>query len=224
MKARVLGAILLLFSLSASAATIHGSVYEYYSLEKLPNAIVSINSFPNQQVVAENGNYLFQVPRGNYTLQAKYVKDGQIVYAGDQNVSILSDGNFEYDILVYSVDGKIQPSASDAWKNYFFAAVLLAIIAGMGYRLYHQKPPPKVFDGQNLQTPKKFEIARLDEKAKTVLTKLRDCGGRLTQKELREKLPQYSEAMVSLIVAELESEGKVKKIKQGRGNIIVVKD
>jgi len=42
---------------------------------------------------------------------------------------------------------------------------------------------------------------------------------RLTQKELRKKLP-WSEAKVSLIVADLEERGLIKKLKKGRGNIL----
>ena len=52
---------------------------------------------------------------------------------------------------------------------------------------------------------------------------LKNCGGRLTQKELREKMPEYGEAKISLMVAELEEMGLVKKFKKGRGNIIVLK-
>jgi uncharacterized membrane protein len=50
---------------------------------------------------------------------------------------------------------------------------------------------------------------------------VRKEGGRTTQKELRSVLP-YSEAKVSLMIAELESIGRLKKIKRGRGNIIVL--
>ena len=56
-----------------------------------------------------------------------------------------------------------------------------------------------------------------------VLGIIKNYGGRITQKELREKL-SHSEAKVSLIVAELEHLGKIKKFKKGRGNIIVLKE
>jgi uncharacterized membrane protein len=46
-------------------------------------------------------------------------------------------------------------------------------------------------------------------------------GGRITRLELRKALP-YSEAKVSLMVSDLESRGIVKKIKKGRGNIIIL--
>ena len=51
---------------------------------------------------------------------------------------------------------------------------------------------------------------------------IKDEGGRATQKEIRKKIP-LSEAKISLMIAELEHEGKVKKIKKGRGNIIILK-
>jgi len=45
--------------------------------------------------------------------------------------------------------------------------------------------------------------------------------GRTTQKEIRKQLP-LSEAKVSLIITELEEKGVVKKIKKGRGNVIIL--
>ncbi len=48
-------------------------------------------------------------------------------------------------------------------------------------------------------------------------------GGRITQKELRKRLG-YSEAKVSLIIADLERRGIVEKVKKGRGNIIFLKE
>ena len=44
----------------------------------------------------------------------------------------------------------------------------------------------------------------------------------MTQKEIRKNIP-YSEAKVSLWITELESDGKIKKIKKGRGNVIALK-
>jgi len=52
---------------------------------------------------------------------------------------------------------------------------------------------------------------------------IKNYGGRITQKELREKLPQHGEAKVSLMVDELEDMGIVKKFRKGRGNILVLR-
>lgn len=46
-------------------------------------------------------------------------------------------------------------------------------------------------------------------------------GGRVTQKDIRKGLGA-SEAKISLILTELESEGIIKKIKRGKGNVIVM--
>jgi len=45
--------------------------------------------------------------------------------------------------------------------------------------------------------------------------------GRITQKEIRKQIP-LSEAKISLIISELEAKGIVRKIKRGRGNIIIL--
>ncbi|MBI3588524.1 hypothetical protein HY095_04980 [Candidatus Micrarchaeota archaeon] len=52
-----------------------------------------------------------------------------------------------------------------------------------------------------------------------VLEQLALSGGILTQKDLRKRLP-YGEARVSLLLSALEKQGKIRRIKQGRGNII----
>jgi uncharacterized membrane protein len=58
--------------------------------------------------------------------------------------------------------------------------------------------------------------------SKKVLDFIKQEGGRTTQKDIRMKFPS-SEAKISLIISELEHKGIIKKIKKGRGNIIVLK-
>ena len=48
-------------------------------------------------------------------------------------------------------------------------------------------------------------------------------GGRTTQKEIR-KDAKYGEAKVSLMLADLEDRGLIKKIKKGRSNIIIAEN
>ncbi|KAF5412073.1 MAG: hypothetical protein C5S43_02410 [Candidatus Methanocomedens sp.] len=50
---------------------------------------------------------------------------------------------------------------------------------------------------------------------------IQQAGGRLTQKDLRSKM-KCSEAKVSLMVTDLEDRGLLRKVKQGRGNIILL--
>lgn len=61
----------------------------------------------------------------------------------------------------------------------------------------------------------------LPEDCRQVLSIIEKSDGRITQLDLRKMLP-YSEAKVSLIVTDLESRGLVKKIKKGRGNVLIL--
>jgi len=70
---------------------------------------------------------------------------------------------------------------------------------------------------------RKPPLEELPDDLKEVLEILKSEGGRITQKELRKRLG-YSEAKMSLIVADLERRGLVEKIKKGRGNVIFLKD
>jgi uncharacterized membrane protein len=56
-----------------------------------------------------------------------------------------------------------------------------------------------------------------------VLSIIRDHKGRITQKDLRNRL-EYSEVKVSLMLSELEKRGLVKKLKNGRENIVILAD
>ena len=56
-----------------------------------------------------------------------------------------------------------------------------------------------------------------------VLDVIRGHKGRMTQKELRSRL-DYSEVKVSLMLSEMEKRGLIKKFKNGRENIVVLRD
>lgn len=72
-----------------------------------------------------------------------------------------------------------------------------------------QAPHPRILD------------PLLPPDCRDVVTIMEKNGGRITQLELRKLLP-YSEAKVSLIVSDLESRGIIKKVKKGRGNILIL--
>jgi len=56
-----------------------------------------------------------------------------------------------------------------------------------------------------------------------VLSIIRGRDGRITQKDLRLRL-NCSEAKASLMITDLEDRGLVKKVKKGRGNVIILTD
>ncbi|WP_148266449.1 helix-turn-helix transcriptional regulator [Methanocella arvoryzae] len=74
---------------------------------------------------------------------------------------------------------------------------------------------------QPVQTPPPSYDPMLPQDCRDVIAILEKNGGRMTQLDLRKQLP-YSEAKVSLIVSDMESRGIVKKVKKGRGNILIL--
>lgn len=52
---------------------------------------------------------------------------------------------------------------------------------------------------------------------------IRGQRGRITQKELCSRL-KCSDAKVSLMLADLEKRGLIEKVKQGRGNVVTLRD
>jgi|AGTN01.1.fsa_nt_gi Uncharacterized membrane-associated protein/domain len=81
-------------------------------------------------------------------------------------------------------------------------------------------PPQPVQQDSASQSPTVRDLL-LPEDCRQVLAIIEKNDGRITQLDLRKMLP-YSEAKVSLIVSDLESRGLVKKIKKGRGNVLIL--
>ncbi len=84
------------------------------------------------------------------------------------------------------------------------------------------KRPAKSGASEILELSEESREPDLPSDLKEVLRVIRDDGGRITQKELRARL-KYSEAKVSLMITDLEDRGMVKKVKKGRGNVIILK-
>ncbi|MEK6826492.1 MAG: winged helix-turn-helix transcriptional regulator, partial [Nanoarchaeota archaeon] len=68
---------------------------------------------------------------------------------------------------------------------------------------------------------KKKQKVLLEDDLDKLLRILKEKGGRATQKEIRKEFG-LSEAKVSLMVTDLESQGLIRKIKKGRANIIIL--
>lgn len=263
MRAWIYGVFLILLFGLVQAATIHGEIYEWSTLEKLDNVIVEINTVPQQTIVAKEGVYSFQVPLGDYTIKAVYLEDGSVVLTADENVSVESEGDFVLDLIMFppldyseleeefgfefDLDGEIFEEEVAYPLEYIMIIIIAALVlAFVTYYFYRapgkpEKPPEKekakpgkkpeklikkekeeAEKEEKIEQEKKKEKPELDKYAREVIEALKRGGNRLTQKELREKV-SVGEAKVSLIVSELEDLGLVKKIKRGRGNIIILK-
>jgi|Deesub1362A_J573_1020465.scaffolds.fasta_scaffold01335_11 uncharacterized membrane protein len=230
--------ILLLIICPVRAATIHGTVYSWETLEPLPKTIITVNTTPEQQIVTEDGNYIINLTDGTYILRAFYYKDGFLNLYGEENVTIQAEGDYNIDLVLFppisdirfeepeEIEFPIEGEKSIPY-HYFLIPLILLGITGF-YFLIEKKR--KIEDGEEsiVSPAEHFEpmvdvLSELPEDLKNVISIIRSEGGRITQKELRRKYG-CSEAKMSLIIADLERRDIVEKVKKGRGNIIFLKN
>lgn len=193
-------------------ATITGVVYDL-DLEVVTSAVVSINTQPEQRAVTKDGTYTLTVPPGSYLLTAEAAIE-QEKWSAEEELTVSADGDYTLDIILLpdlEINGDIDFEEGELpevlperdYTIYLVLVVaLVAIIIGVLMLLGRRKAPMED-----------------DEYRAAVLKIIKKHKGRITQKALRKEVP-FSEAKVSLVISELESEGKIKKIKKGRGNII----
>lgn len=208
--------MIILLSLGANASTIYGTVYDD-SLNKLDNVMLEINTEPKQTLVSKDGTYSFEVPEGDYLLTAKFYEDDFLKLKTSEDISVPAEGKFIVDLILFeslddelleTSDIEIEGISLEQEDNYtWLIIVFLAII--LGFVIF-------------FKFVSKRENAKIeDDDLKKIVSIIKDNGGRIKQRDLRKKFP-LSEAKVSLMITELEHEGKIKKIKKGRGNILIL--
>lgn len=140
-----------------------------------------------------------------------------------------------------NLSGELEPKEPDI-TNYFSAIfVVLFIVVILGalifYFLGKKRMMKPVIPGPVIPDPDEFPTEPPGNILKPIENKTRELpddlselydlilkkGGRTTQKEIR-KDAKYGEAKVSLMLADLEDRGLVKKIKKGRSNIIIAEN
>ncbi|MBS3097240.1 hypothetical protein J4209_00425 [Candidatus Woesearchaeota archaeon] len=235
-KIAFLALFFLLFVNIAYAATIYGEIYDI-SLDKVEGVIVEINTLPNQQYVSKNGTYAFNVPVGDYTIKANYYLDNILESSTAERISVKTEGNFRLDLILFpsfeeennllngtELDIAIFEEKPVIWP--YILIILLIILLIIFY--YLKKGKKKKIETKEEKVEEKKEEIKEEKKEilatdlSQILKIIKEEGGRATQKEIRKKIP-LSEAKISLMIAELEHEGKIKKIKKGRGNIIILR-
>ena len=212
-----------------SATTIHGTVYDI-GLNVLSDVIVDINSTPEQVIVVKNGTYAFSVPPGSYVLHAGQQKLDLEVW---ENISTAQSGDYVVDlillpslaqdegVLTQERDQADVPAVDDLIDELPVSTPWLLwvlLFVGLGYVIVKVSRAPKV-KREIVQKEVVKEVA-VSEEIEKVIAFVDKQGGRTTQKEIRGQFP-YSEAKVSLMLDELESKGLIKRIKKGRGNVII---
>jgi uncharacterized membrane protein len=91
------------FSIDNRTAIVYGEVYSLDTFEPLDNAVVYVNSIPEQSVVAKYGMYSFELEPGNYTITAKYYQNSTVIYSVDDSVNIKNKGKYVHDLILLPV-------------------------------------------------------------------------------------------------------------------------
>jgi uncharacterized membrane protein len=223
MKKLLLVALLSVLILPSGAVEIYGKIYRWDTLDVVNNVVVEIKDDNVQRMVSEDGSYSFTVPPGNYTI---------VAYTGEymtvENVSIFNSTRF--DLILFPKLEEFQeipdfPVVEEGGEfPYYLIAVLVSgVILAVLLVLKLRSKTDGEFElaGQPYKN-NDIRLETLPEDLAEVVEIIRREGGRVTQKELRKKLG-YSEAKMSLIIADLERRGIVEKVRRGRGNIIFLK-
>ena len=222
-----------------SAATVKGRVYDLY-LEDITKAVITLDSTPEQTLVSKNGMYSFVVPNGRYKLIALY-EENDTLYRTEEDLIITADGTYVIDlILVPQIDEA--PGADNETTSEFVAfetqtsplGLVITLIVVLFFLMYiilskahfieedheaHKKQETPVVQQPHVEQP--TILPEGEDSTDKLLAFIRESGGRVTQKDMRKKF-QLSEAKISLLIADLESKNLIRKIKRGRGNIIVL--
>jgi len=210
--------IAMIFVPSVLSAKISGTVYDL-ALEPLKDVIVKINSTPEQLIVSKDGSYQFSIPQGSYIVSASIDHDGDKL-ASDEDFIISEDGDFVIDLILFPVL-EFEDNITEPQWDYFqykkknnmlvLAIIFLlgALVVALLFILFYK----------TRQKQKPF--LQEDYGVNDLLMFIKANDGRVSQKYLRREMP-YSEAKISLMVTELESRGLIKKIKKGRGNVLIL--
>lgn len=234
--------------MSAQAAKVYGSIYEWSDLEKpLKNVIVEIeeNATKVQYKVSGDGTYSFDIAPGSYVLRAKYYINNILEFSGEEKLQIdKPDESRNLDLLIFppadldyeylgdiNLTSELEPKESDV-ANYI-AVIIIVLLIALIFLFFlwkkkikpvtpEQKEIPSESPG-NTAIPAENKTKELPDDLRELYDQILKKGGRTTQKEIRKDV-KYGEAKVSLMLADLENRGLIKKIKKGRSNIIIAEN
>ena len=209
----------------AEAATLHGNIYDF-ELNLVKNSIVIVDSEPKQTIVAKEGEYSFTLNPGSYIVTAFIVDGNEITAKAEEKIVINQEGDFVLDLIVFPSFGDLEellnqseievvdPFEEQKFPYWIFSIFVILILAGIWYKKFYKKKEKKKHEDEENKNED------YDGSAK-IIDFIKKEGGRVNQRDIR-KQSNLSEAKISLLISELESKGLVKKIKKGRGNIIVL--
>lgn len=174
------------------------------------------------RVVAIRGAYSLDLGPGEYRIVARSTS-GEV--RASENVSLRADSRLDLILLPpldlpelalnESLIGNLTLPAAKGGGSLLWAGGAAAAAVAAGALLLFRLRRPKRGGAPPLPA------GGLPADLQAMVRVLEREGGRMTQKELRRQVG-HSEAKVSLMVADLENRGLVRKFKVGRGNIVVL--
>ncbi|MFH1722577.1 MAG: hypothetical protein ABH950_08255 [Candidatus Altiarchaeota archaeon] len=239
------------FSSITSAATIHGTVYSWETFDPQPDVFVEVNSSPAQALVSEDGSYSFELQPGIYLLEASFFSDNSLESYAAEDITVTGEGEFVRDIIALPYLGeeflvdpdqlpeieslveeeeivpeekvseeKVEKTQSTDWVTPLGFAALICVVAIIFW------PRKKGKEEQIIKKEiiEKTSYVSLPEDLAKAMDVIQKEGGRITQKELRRKMNYFSEAKMSLLITDLEDRKLIRKIKKGRGNILIANE
>ena len=198
------------------------------------------------------GNVLEYYAEENITIvgDGDFVLD-LLMFPPIEDAFLYEDINFSEDLYDYEEPDKIA-GEDDSLISPVAIAIFFILIAGCALFLWRRRrrsesdvkgaqgkaaryeppepemepePEPEIKEEgfERSEESEGLEESDIPSDLQEVLLVIRDDDGRISQKELRARL-KHSEAKVSLMITDLEDRGLVKKVKKGRGNVIILKD
>ena len=219
-------------------ATVHGTAYDLWTFTPLENIVIEVysNSALRMQTISVDGTYSLSLSPGDYTIVGKHYYGPLLVSDAQENVTLQPHDDITLDLIMFptfeenelpeNYDNTIAEEwgeAGTAWWPILGAALALALVGAVAAFYYLKILPKKRLGAKKVEGAPSVKVVGLPDDLREVMDAITESGGRINQVELRQKLP-YSEAKVSLMIADLENRGLVRKIKKGRGNIIVLKE
>ncbi len=225
--------MLLLVSNIALAATIEGNIYSF-DLEKRNNTLVTVDSTPPQSIVSKDSTYSFELDKGEYIIDAAYKENNTVKESVTEKIKIEKDGTYRLDLILFpdleedislleETDNPVVDTGIFSRQISIFDMVMLLVavmgFALMGFLIIRYR---RMLNQVSKEIEKAAEKTDIYDESRKILNFIKEQDGRTTQKDIRENFPS-SESKISMIISELEEKDIIKKIKKGRGNIILLK-
>ena len=218
MRRMALLAILFLLLLGAAqGATIKGTVYDYNL--QATEAVITINTTPEQTFALPNGTYEIIVTPGTYTLTVSKTSAQGLAEKDEATLTVTSDGSYTHDFILFqelqdidSPDFQAPTAQAPATKktNLALPLVTLFFLLASAFLIWLIK-----------RTKQRLEQAGEADLEAELLLYVKEKK-RTTQKDIRKEFP-YAEATISLTLTAHEHKGHIEKVKKGRGNVILYK-